>query len=130
MKINEKVPFEVEYVFLEDRSLDEVINDSISPFDLAKAPLIRATLINLKDEEHILLLDMNHIISDGTSVTIIMTELINIINGNEALPVIKAQYKDYTVWKEKSENSEKMKKQEKYWMSIFSEGYTRIKFAY
>lgn len=115
MKIKEKVDVSVPYINLDNRDLEEVITNYISPFDLSRSPLIRAVLIRVREKEHILVVDMNHIISDGTSVTIIMTEFINLISGNRNLPEVKAQYKDFAVWRNKLENSEEFKKQERYW---------------
>jgi acyl carrier protein len=45
------------------------------PFDLARGPLFRAQVLRLDDEEHVLLVEMHHIVSDGWSLGVLVTEL-------------------------------------------------------
>ena len=45
------------------------------PFDLSHAPLMRATLLRLDSDEHVLLLNMHHIVSDAWSNTILMQDM-------------------------------------------------------
>src|SRR4029450_1255245 len=45
------------------------------PFDLARGPLLRVTLLRLDDEDHVLLLTMHHIVSDGWSIGVLHREL-------------------------------------------------------
>ncbi|KAF9271422.1 hypothetical protein BGZ68_003673, partial [Mortierella alpina] len=45
------------------------------PFDLEKGPLIRAQLIQLAEEEHVLSITMHHIITDGWSMGVIIHEI-------------------------------------------------------
>src|SRR5439155_19740313 len=45
------------------------------PFDLAQAPLVRATLLRLAPDEHVLLLSLHHIISDGWSMRVLLRDL-------------------------------------------------------
>ncbi|MGB7604589.1 MAG: amino acid adenylation domain-containing protein, partial [Lutisporaceae bacterium] len=66
------------------------------------------------------LFDMHHIISDGTSVSIIMEELTKLYKG-ESLEELRVQYKDYSAWENKMLASEGMKKHEEYWTNIFSD---------
>jgi hypothetical protein len=49
--------------------------ESLQPFDLERAPLLRTTLIRLSDEKSIFLLTMHHIVSDGSSILIFFREL-------------------------------------------------------
>ena len=51
------------------------IEEAQQPFDLAKGPLVRARLLRLADEDHILLLTMHHIVSDAWSAAIALSEL-------------------------------------------------------
>ena len=74
-----------------------------SHFDLAVGPLLRAKLLVLSDDEHILLLTMHHIVSDGWSLNILLQELGALYQSyvNAApirLPDLKIQYGDYSVW--------------------------------
>jgi amino acid adenylation domain-containing protein len=85
-------------------TLDEAIVTELStPFDLVQGPLLRVTLFSLSDTEHVLLLNMPHIISDGWSNGVLMREL-NILYSaqlqglSNPLPALPIQYADYAVW--------------------------------
>ena len=45
------------------------------PFDLARGPLFRASLLRLGDEDHVLLLNVHHIVSDGWSRGVLIREV-------------------------------------------------------
>ncbi len=70
------------------------------PFDLTQAPLMRATLLRLRSDEHVLLLNMHHIVSDAWSNTILMQDMTQayaqaLIGDPSALPPLPMQYADY-----------------------------------
>ncbi|WPQ62325.1 non-ribosomal peptide synthase/polyketide synthase [Chitinophaga sancti] len=73
-------------------------HDFLAPFDLACGPLLRATLYQLTDQQWILGFVMHHIISDGVSVVILVNELLELYKGNNDLPALRIQYKDYSEW--------------------------------
>ncbi len=80
--------------------------ESAKPFDLSKAPLLRAKLFKISDQEHILMIVMHHIISDGWSVNVLVRELslfYNALVKNESLPLppLKIQYADFAAWQRK-----------------------------
>ncbi|HEX2568766.1 MAG TPA: MupA/Atu3671 family FMN-dependent luciferase-like monooxygenase [Polyangia bacterium] len=73
------------------------------PFDLAEGPLLRVTLVRLGEEEHVLLLAMPHIVTDGWSVAVLLRELTALYAAASAgrpprLPEPPIQYADYAVW--------------------------------
>lgn len=74
------------------------------PFELTQGPLLRTTLFRLTEQEHILLLLMHHIISDGWSVNIFIQELTTLYTtfatGQSTSPLaeLPIQYADYAVW--------------------------------
>ncbi|HEU0053456.1 MAG TPA: amino acid adenylation domain-containing protein, partial [Longimicrobium sp.] len=73
------------------------------PFDLARGPLLRATLLRLAPERHVLVLGIHHIISDGWSRGIIVHEItaaLAALLADEAprLAELPIQYPDYAVW--------------------------------
>ncbi|MCY8615722.1 bacitracin non-ribosomal peptide synthetase BacB [Bacillus haynesii] len=118
--INEEVTFEMKYRGLDNCSLREQMNQFIRPFDLEKAPLLRAELVRVNAAEHILLLDMHHIISDGVSIGILMKEWAALYEEKELAP-LKIQYKDYSEWQRESCQKDRLKKQEEYWLSVFQD---------
>ncbi|MFG3422715.1 amino acid adenylation domain-containing protein [Micromonospora sp. NPDC048063] len=67
------------------------------PFDLAEGPLLRALLIRLADEDHVLFLGKHHIIGDGWSVDVLLRDLITLYRGGE-LPALPIQYGDFAHW--------------------------------
>jgi amino acid adenylation domain-containing protein len=73
------------------------------PFDLARGPLVRGTLLALAEDDHLLFLTLHHIVVDGWSIAILMRELNEIyaaLAQGEAspLPELPLQYADYAVW--------------------------------
>ncbi len=92
------------------------IADFVTPFNLSRAPLIRAALFPLEAEEHLLLFDMHHIVSDGFSTGILAREFMALYGGEE-LPPLRIQYKDYAIWF--NGEKESVKKQEAFWLEQF-----------
>src|SRR5207253_9198583 len=75
-------------------------------FDLDAGPLIRGRLIRLAEDEHVLLITMHHIVSDGWSMGVLIKELNTLyaafLNGEQdPLPALEVQYADYAVWQRK-----------------------------
>ncbi|QHI35455.1 Linear gramicidin synthase subunit D [Kordia antarctica] len=76
-------------------------------FDLANDLLLRAQLLKTDKSEHVLLVNMHHIVSDGWSIGILLKELnvfyTNYITGEEniELPKLPIQYADYSLWQRK-----------------------------
>ncbi|MFL6192561.1 MAG: amino acid adenylation domain-containing protein, partial [Thermoanaerobaculia bacterium] len=67
------------------------------PFDLERGPVFRATLLRLGETEHVLLLNVHHIASDGWSVDVMMRELAA-LHGGASLPALPIQYADFALW--------------------------------
>ncbi|HEX8619003.1 MAG TPA: amino acid adenylation domain-containing protein, partial [Thermoanaerobaculia bacterium] len=77
--------------------------DATTAFDLVNGPLVRGLVIELATDEHILMLNMHHIISDGWSLGVLTRELALVLDalqhGREATLVpLPIQYADYSVW--------------------------------
>ncbi|MFI9379909.1 non-ribosomal peptide synthase/polyketide synthase [Kutzneria sp. NPDC052558] len=78
--------------------LDRVLADEYSrPFDLRKGPLLRALLVRLAAEDHVLLLTAHHVVTDGASMGIMIDELGRLYGGATLAPPA-VQYADYAVW--------------------------------
>ncbi|AEY65543.1 non-ribosomal peptide synthetase [Clostridium sp. BNL1100] len=113
-RIHKEIDFKVTYL---TKSRDKILRELIKPFDLGKAPLIRATVLNTGDKKHIFLLDMHHIISDGISITVLVGEFEQIYKGLKiAEPEI--QYKDFSYWHNNFLESKVIKKQKEYWRNV------------
>src|SRR5262249_2587334 len=74
-----------------------------TPFSLAKGPIFRARLFEVGPEEHVLVLNQHHIISDAWSLTVLLRELCigyaSIVAGVEPnLPPLPIRYADWAAW--------------------------------
>ncbi|WP_434954333.1 amino acid adenylation domain-containing protein, partial [Paenibacillus polymyxa] len=134
--IEDTVPFEVEYTKLPaegvttdtdtmaSKEVDELVSRFVRPFDLKSAPLLRVGLVDLgvsgteQESQHLLMLDMHHIISDGVSMGVLTEEFVRLYDGEE-LPPLRIQYKDYAVWQQSEAHQEWMQRQEAYWLDTF-----------
>ncbi|HEY9644320.1 MAG TPA: amino acid adenylation domain-containing protein, partial [Coleofasciculaceae cyanobacterium] len=90
------------------------------PFKLTIDPLLRVTLLKLAETEHILLLTLHHIISDGWSMGVLMQELgvlyTAFLNGQPSpLGELPIQYADFAHWQRRSLQGEILKSQLAYW---------------
>jgi hypothetical protein len=89
-------------------------------FDLAKGPLVRARLLRLAAEDHILLLTMHHIVSDAWSAAIALSELsalYEVFVAGKASPLqeLAIQYADYAAWQRNWFRGDVLEKQLAYW---------------
>lgn len=90
----------------------------VKPFDLSIAPLFRAKFVGFTNGKSALLLDMHHIISDGTSMNIFVDELCKLYNGN-TLNDLTISYKDFAVFENEALETGKLDEAEKYWLKQF-----------
>ncbi len=118
-RIAEKVDFSIGF-FTTDGGEKELINDLIRPFDLSRPCLMRVAVIELPGMEHLLLVDMHHIITDGVSGRILMEEFLALYNGAE-LPPPALQYKDYAEWQQGDEQLKTIAGQKEFWQNEFRE---------
>ena len=95
-------------------------------FDLARGPLLRTTLIRLGAREHLLLLAMHHIVSDGWSLAVLLNEARALyeafLTGQPSpLPELPIQYVDYAAWQRRWLESPASEQQLTYWRSQLAE---------
>ena len=89
-------------------------------FDLSEAPLLRATLLRLRQDSFLFLLTVHHIVVDGWSLQIFSDELTRLYEAfrqgqPSPLPDLTVQYSDYVQWQRKSLQSEEIQRQLAYW---------------
>ncbi len=99
--------------------------DAARPFHLAEGPLFRATLLRLSSEEHVLLLCIHHIVSDGWSTGVLFRELSALYaayrEGRESpLAEPPVQYADFAVWQREQLRGEVLDRQIGYWKNRLS----------
>ncbi|MCK4257941.1 MAG: amino acid adenylation domain-containing protein [Halanaerobiales bacterium] len=119
-KVHKDVDFEISFDEASEDQAEEIIKGFVRPFDLSKAPLLRVKLVKLEETRHLLLVDMHHIISDGTSVGLLVKEFVSLYGGQELL-VLPVQYKDFAVWQNTLFANGTIKEQENYWLDIFAD---------
>src|SRR5579863_10506204 len=128
--ILERVEFKLERVELSggegagwrERRAKEICQEEAGrAFDLERGPLMRGKVIELGVREHVLMLNMHHIISDGWSLGVLIKELGMILEGlregkRVELKRLPIQYVDYSVWQRKwLEEGGVLKRQVGYW---------------
>ncbi len=95
-------------------------DEAQKPFDLARGPLLRATLLRFADAEHVLLLTMHHIVSDGWSMGVLFEELSALYSTfaagrPSALPELPVQYADYAAWQREWLQGDVLEEQLAFW---------------
>ena len=137
-RVHPEVEFEIEYYCAERKALSaerltqsekrneggcapgamrcaSTIKGFVRPFDLSCAPLLRVGLIKKRDGNYLLVMDMHHIISDGTSQAVLTRDFVSLYEGKK-LPLPRLQYKDFSQWQNHLIRSENMKAHEEYWL--------------
>ncbi len=90
------------------------------PFELPRAPLLRARLLQLGPREHVLQLTVHHIVCDGWSMSVLARELVRLYTASsvgevEPLQPMPIQYADYAEWQHEWLQTEEPKRQLEYW---------------
>ena len=101
-------------------SASRISREAQQPFDLSRGPLVRALLLHLTDSEHLLLICMHHIISDGWSLNVLVGEFNALyaaaLRGRPAaLPEPALQYADFAVWQREYLKGEVADRLLEYW---------------
>ena len=111
--------FTVDYFETPEENAGEHVNRYIRAFDLSRAPLLRAGLVKIGEEKHILMVDMHHIVSDATSTQLFIRDLIDLYNGRtpDDIPI---KYRDFSEWHNRLVRSGEIAKQEEYWLREFA----------
>ena len=120
------VAFEVEHYDFAGENLDtdeiqrkvrDMIENFARPFDLSKAPLLRVGVIRGGISGLVLLYDLHHIITDGTSQAVLEREFYSLVRG-EDLPPLRLHYKDFACW-QKRQLEQELQQQETFWLNLF-----------
>ncbi len=97
-----------------------ITQEAQRPFNLSTDPLLRVTLLRLDEAEHILLLNMHHIVSDGWSIGVLIREIAVLYtafasNQPSPLPELPIQYADFAHWQRQWLQGDVLAKQLGYW---------------
>jgi len=91
------------------------------PFDLRQDSMLRLAVLVLSSEEHVLLLTMHHIASDGWSQNVLVEEFVTLYQALQdgkppALPPLPVQYADFAHWQRGWLQGEVLDRQLNYWL--------------
>ena len=109
----------------EARVAEATLNNTRQAISLEQAPLLRAQLLRLSASEHVLLYSMHHIISDGWSMSVLISELVQhyaaLQQASESpLPPLPVQYSDYARWQLQLERAGVLAEQGRYWQKALA----------
>ena len=113
-KIHDDAAIEIEHLNCAQDDLNNVLKELIRPFDMAKAPLMRAAVVETDAKRQLLFIDIHHIISDKRSLEILMSDLAafyaqRMPNRNDI------EYKDYAIWQQEFFESDRIASQRDFW---------------
>ncbi|KAG0222973.1 hypothetical protein BGX31_008767, partial [Mortierella sp. GBA43] len=122
----------VEYIDLrgtadtEEQLLKLAAKEAKASFDLERGPLIRVTLVQAADDDHLLLVTQHHIISDGWSMAIVTRELSQLYsahrrNEDSYLPPLTVQYPDYAAWHQEWFSGDRLTEQSEFWRTALAD---------
>ncbi len=119
-KVDEDPQLKMTIQDVEEDQLDSLIQDSIRPFNLERAPLLRVKLFKISEEKHYLLLDFHHIVCDGISVSILFRDLARLYAGEDLSP-LTVHFKDYVVWHFRHMKSDEVARHADFWLNGFND---------
>jgi hypothetical protein len=104
----------------EDEARRLVQEESQRPFDLTQGPLLRGCLLQMGEQEHLLLVTLHHIISDGWSLELLVHELAALYDAfttglQSPLPALPIQYADFASWQRQWRHDAALEAQLAYW---------------
>ncbi len=97
------------------------IEDARAPFDLREGGLVRASLLRLAADRHVLLFNTHHIVSDDWSGGVLVRELVRLYTadvaaGTATLPPLPIQYRDYAIWQNAELHRDSLAPHRDYWL--------------
>ena len=120
-KIRPLEKFELPIISLPENEVAEYLRlESGKAFDLSHDYMLRASLLKLQNEDHILALTLHHIACDGWSLQILWQELSSLYNAfgsdtKASLPTLEIQYADYALWQRKELQGQRLETLLQYW---------------
>ncbi|MDX1952414.1 MAG: condensation domain-containing protein, partial [Verrucomicrobiota bacterium] len=104
---------------------NEILKAARTPFDLSADLMLRATVVRLSEQEHLLLLVTHHIASDEWSLKILFREVAvfysSFLHGEEPLlPPLEIQYADFALWQRETMQGKALETQLEWWRKRLS----------
>jgi hypothetical protein len=107
---------------VEERIQEIVKERARTPFDLARDSLVRVSVLRVADDDHVVMVNMHHIISDGWSLNVFVREAVTLYlaylsERPSPLPPLTVQYADFSIWQRRVLQGELLEDQREYWRS-------------
>jgi len=104
----------------EEKATEIIRDEAARPFDLSRGPLMRVALLKLAEDDHALMVNMHHIVSDGWSIGVFIREIAVLYQAGVAgqpspLPPPPIQYADFAGWQREWLQGPVLEKQVQYW---------------
>ena len=104
----------------ESRLAQWLEEESRLPFNLNEAPLCRAQIAKMEEQRHVLVVSAHHLIVDGWSMGVVLTDLARIYAGNAAGLDSPMQFGEYVEWQRKRLSDGSLRADEAYWLEKFA----------
>lgn len=116
----------------EARARELADEEARQPFDLENGPLIRATLVTLSADSHLLLVTMHHIVSDGWSISVLLNELSQLYAAfgrgqSSPLQPLRLQYSDFSAWQRETLAGDSLEGLIRHWREVMADAPTSIR---
>ncbi|AUS79782.1 non-ribosomal peptide synthetase [Actinoalloteichus sp. AHMU CJ021] len=102
-------------------TLHDVLSTAVTrPFDLASGPLLRALLVREVAGQHVLVVTMHHIVTDGWSAGVLVRDL-GVLYGaasrghRAVMPSLPVRYADWAAWQRRRVSGDLLRDQVDYW---------------
>ena len=115
---------QIQQAHVDEAQLKARVEEEVArPFDLHQAPLLRVTLMQLAEDEHVLVMVQHHIVSDGWSMQVMVEELVQLYAAHSQghdlqLPELPIQYADYALWQRGWMEAGEQARQLAYWQAL------------
>jgi amino acid adenylation domain-containing protein/non-ribosomal peptide synthase protein (TIGR01720 family) len=125
--VHDSVDVPLPVVETDVESLDELLSlEYAKPFDLRRGPLVRAVLVRVAEDDHVLLITTHHVVTDGWSMGLLTEELSTLyaagVRGERAdLPELTLQYPDFAVWQRDRLSGRVMEEHLAYWRDTLAD---------
>ncbi|WP_322007505.1 non-ribosomal peptide synthetase [Paraburkholderia tropica] len=109
------------------QAIAQALDDAArTPFDLSRAPLVRATLLRFDAAHHVLIVSLHHIVADGASVHILLDELCELYRAQRdgappALAPLAVQYADYAHWQRARFTPDAVREAQQFWRGYLAD---------
>ncbi|WP_211904909.1 non-ribosomal peptide synthetase [Xanthomonas maliensis] len=105
--------------------------EATTPFDNTHRTLVRGRLLCLADDDHVLLLTLHHLVSDGWSMDVLVRELSALYSAfvhdqPDPLPPLPLQYADIAVWQRRWLEGERLQHQRDFWLQHLHDAPTAL----